>query len=175
MTLYVSNPSKQTLNLNYREPHEDLPARHNRMLAIGAGREEAVPGSAQWNSKQKGDFISQIETYGAHDAAEVHSHITRFSGPLYRDGGLISEDEILMGHDQRVATQELISAEEATRGALGFDRASQSIQKGRQRTARVTGVEVQRERAHYERPSPDDVTFSMEVNPEGGTNIKLPV
>lgn len=167
MTVYLANPSTQHVVFHYREPENGLLA----SVAISPGAQEAI-GHA-WDTAQAGQVIAQIERFGGRDAAESHGRMGRFTGLLYRLDAVVSESEIKSGHAAEVDTRQRRSAAEATKAALSFDRAMNGGKRGR-RPARITQVEVEQLRAPHERPAPDDVAFSVSVDPEGGGNIELP-
>jgi hypothetical protein len=171
MSLYISNPSKQDVVFHYRQP---LPRPDNLLAHVMIPSGSGVEIGKRWSAHQKELVIDQLQVHGARDASEVHSKLGRFLGLLYRDNGQITEGEILMGHDQVVDTQRKRSVTEATRGALAFDRKAQERGRG-QRVAKVTGVEVRQELEKHQRPTGDEVDFSLSIDPEGREDAPLSI
>ena len=155
--------------VQYREPVNNLLA----SVEIMSGCQAEV--GHGWTREQKEKVIRHLEIFGARDAAETHRDMGKFLGLLYRDNGLVSADEIRMGHDAVVETQEQRSATEATRAVLGFDRAvnDKTRAKGR-RVARTTEVEVEQLSTPDQRRTGAEVVFKMAVDPEGRTDVPLP-
>lgn len=171
MSLYVANPSKQHVVFNYRDPVNNLLA----AVEIASGSQVEI-GHA-WNDVQTQNMIAQLERFGARDAAESHGNLGRFLGLLYRDSGVIEVDEIELAHAAVVDTQEKRSIAEATKSGLGFDRAARREAARRKRPpATMTEVSVHQEVAPHERPTGNEVAFSMSVDPVNGRNdVKLPL
>jgi hypothetical protein len=168
MSLYISNPSKQNVTFFYRDPINNLLAR----MDIGSGRQVMV--GAKWTAAEKARVIEQLERFGSRDAAEAHGKMGRFLGLLYRDMAPISTDEILMGHTAMVDTQEQRTVAETTKAALAFDRVTNGAIRG-QRRARQTQVEVIEQLAPHSRPTGNEASFSLTVDPEGRGDIPLTI
>lgn len=168
MALYISNCTTQNFVFNYREPVNKL-LRHVRIPDGG----QVVIGEG-WTAQQQQQVIEQLEVFGGRDAAEVYGKMEKFTGIVYRDCGVISEEEIRLGHDSELKTREERSVAEATKAALGFDRAVRRRSREHP-AARETEVEVAQELPRGQRPKGDEVKFSLSVTPEGRGDVKLPV
>jgi len=165
MPIHIANDTKQHHVVSYRLRGEDSKDLQGPFyLEIPSGRQIDV--GHGWAPRQRQFFIEQIEQQGARDAAEAHAKMGKHLGLLYRDNGVIEEDEIKMGHDQVVDTQERRSAQQATRAAAGFDRAVNGATRGK-RKAKETEVEVEQLNAPHERPKGDEVAFKIGFDSEG--------
>ena len=171
MTLYVSNPSKQDVVFHYRT---NITKDTSGPFAIPIASGTQVLLGIDWTREQKNYVIKQILSQGGADAAEAHGRMGKFTGLLYRDNAPVSVEEIHTAHDEVVKDAEDRSVKAATRSALAFDRKANERGKG-QRLARVTEVEVIEENAPHIRKTGDEVSFKMTIDPEGRTDIKLPV
>lgn len=174
--LCISNTTKQTIRFQYRlvkiRRGEEDPG-HPFLLVIPSGQQ--VEAGHNWTPEQRAYVIRQLEFYGARDAAESYGKMPGFLGLLYRDAAVVSEDEITLGHDAVVKTQEERAVREAVRGALAFDRNSRSeAARQRRRPARITTVEVEEEVPPNSRPTGNEVAFMLSVDPEGRRDVKLP-
>lgn len=175
--LCVSNTTKQTVRFHYRlekvtgghaEPGQTF------LLVIQSGQQVEI--GRNWTPEQRAYVVRQLETFGARDAAESYAQMNGFLGLLYREAAPVSEDEIVLGHAAVVDTQEKRAVREAVRGALAFDRTSRKEAVKRHiRPARVTAVEVEQEIPPHQRPTGDEVSFSMTVDPDGRADVRLPV
>jgi hypothetical protein len=171
--LHISNPSKQDVTFFYRLNEKEEARRGPMALPIPSGRQVQVGQS--WSPPQRAYVIKQLELHGGRDAAETHADMGKFLGLIYRDSARIEGDEIEMAHQALVRTQEQRSAQEATRGALAFDRAAQAPGRGKQRVARVTEMSIKQEVAPGARPTGNEIDFSMSVDPEGRGDAPLPI
>lgn len=169
MSLAIANCTRGPLEFHYREPVNKL----LQVLRIHSGCQEVV--GRTWTPDQKQFVIDQLERFGARDAAEVYRDMGAFHGITYRDQGVISSDEIRLGNEAVVETQQERSVREATRSALGFDRAVRRPGNGRRAAAHTTEVEVRQELAPNERPTGSEVSMQLAVSPEGRSDVKLPV
>lgn len=172
MSLNISNCTKQDFNFHYRLAREEPAGKGPQIAYIPSGGQ--IPIGERWNPEQKAYVIRQLETHGAKDAAEIHASVQRFTGILYRDDGIISEDEIRMGHDQVVDTQERRSATEAMRAVEAFDYGVNARGRG-QRIVKTTEMSIKQEVARGERPTGKEIDFTLSVEPEGRTGIKKPL
>jgi hypothetical protein len=169
VTINVSSASKQHITFFYREPKDNLLA----SVEVASGAQVEI--GHGWNAEQTDKVVQQLERFGARDAAEAHGKMRgKFLGLLYRVHGVISKDEIETGHAQVVTTQQERAASEATKAALGFDRSVNSSGKGR-RNARMTEVIVEQLRAPGQRLTGDEVAMSIQVDPEGRSDVSLPL
>ena len=173
MALYISNNTRQHLVFNFREPVNGK----TRHVEIKSGTQVAL--GDRWSPEQRRAVIDQLVFQtGAVDAAELYGKLTGFEGFSYREDGVISEEEIRMGHEAEMQTREERAVAGATKAALGFDRAVRKREAPGARAnppATETNVEVVQERARGERPRKDDVRFGLSVTPEGRGDVKLPV
>lgn len=169
MSIFLASASKQHITFFYREPKDNLLA----SVEIASGTQTEI--GHGWTMEQKEKVVEQLERFGARDAAEAHGQMKgRFLGLLYRVQGVISTDEIETGHEAVVRTQEERAASEATKAALGFDRAVNKGTRGR-RAARMTEVVVEQLKAPGERATGDEVAMSIQIDPEGRSDVALPV
>lgn len=168
MTLYLANPSTQNHQFQYREPVNNLV----HMVDIGSGRQTEI--GHGWTAEQQARVIAQLERNGARDAAEAHGKMGKFSGLLYRDRGIIEADEIEMAHEAELQTREDRSVTAATAGALGFDHTVRKRSNARP-SARITETKVQQDIAPGARPKGTEVAFDLTVDPDGRSDVKLPV
>lgn len=174
--LCISNTTKHHLQFPYRleKVRKGEPYSHPLQLVIPSGQQVDV--GHRWTAEQRAYVIEQLERYGARDAAESYGQMGQFHGLLYRESAPVSEDEIRLGHEAVVDTQEKRAVREAVRGALAFDRNSRKeVAKRRGRPAQITEVEVKQEVAPNSRPTGNEVAFSLSVDPDGRTDVKLPV
>jgi len=168
MTLYVSNPSRLNWRFAYREPVNNL----MNFIELASGTQTEV--GHKWNAEQQASVIEQLERFGARDAAEAHGRMGKFSGLLYRDRGVISSNEIEMGHEAELVTREERSRSEVVKDALRFDRGARRANKQRP-GAHETQVMVKTELAPGQRPSGDEINFDLTVSPEGRSDVTLPI
>lgn len=168
MTLYLANPSLQRHHFYYREPANNL----INVVELEPGSQTII--GEKWTAGQQARVIQQLEKFGARDAAETHAHMSKFSGLLYRDRGVIESDEIEMGHSAETQTREERSVTAATAGALGFDRVSRKASKVRP-SAKITETTVEQILPPGTRPKGNEVTFGLTVDPEGRSDVALPV
>ena len=171
MTLFLSNPTKQSVTFYYRTDFTHEKGGAPQFVEIAPGTQQ--PLGQSWTKEQMGRVMEQLHRLGARDAAEAHGELEKFTGLLYRHEFPVDSDEIRMAHDKVVDMQQARSATEATRAALGFDRAANAQGRGT-RLAKTTGVEVLQEVGPRERPTGEEVAFSLTVDPEGRSDIKLP-
>ena len=171
MTLYLSNPTKQTVVFYFRTDFTHEKGGAPQFVEIASGKQQELGQS--WSREQMGRVMEQLHRFGARDAAESHGELEKFNGLLYRHDFPVDGNEIQMAHDKVVDMQQARSATEATRAALGFDRAANEKGRGA-RLARTTTVEVEQLINPRDRPTGDEVKFSLTVDPEGHSDIKLP-
>jgi hypothetical protein len=174
MVLYVSNPSRQMVVFYYRTKITN----DNSGPAV-----REIPSGAQielghgWSRDEIEYVIEQIERTGGISAAEAHGRLgARVTGLVYREDHPVDEDEITAANASLEKAGEERSVKQATRGALAFDRAA-NTSKGRtkERLARVTQVEVIEELEPHRHKTGDEVSFKMTVDPDGRSDIDLPV
>ena len=170
MSLFISNPTKQDWTFYYRDLASAPEARLLHQLKVPSGRQVEV--GHGWARDQIAHVVAQLEAAGAHDAAEASRPIAKFQGLLYRVNGQIEEREIVEAHDSVVATQQARSVNEATKAALGFDRALNAQSKGR-RAARSSTVEVIEQLGPHARATGNEVNFSLTVDPDGNQAVRL--
>jgi hypothetical protein len=167
--IYLANPSFQNHHFHFREPVNGLV----NVIEIERGGQQGPIGHG-WTTEQQRKVIEQLERYGARNASDVHGKLTRFSGLLYSDVRIISEDEILAGHEAELETRGERSAMAATKGALAFDRTARTRTRERP-SAMATKVEVRQDIMPGSRPTGNEVEFDIEVTPEGRSDVRLPV
>lgn len=166
--LSLANPSRQNHIFNYREPVNNL-VQHVR---LGEG-ERTIIGHG-WTAEQQAKVIQQLERNGARPATDVSRSMTRFFGLIYSDVRDVTPDEIADGFVAQLQTREDRTAEAATKAALGFDRSAR--QESRQRPkARTTETTVEQELVRGQRPTGKEVAFGLIVDPDGRSDVKLPV
>lgn len=171
MSLYVSNPSKQDVVFHYRT---DVTRDTSGPFAIPIASGSQVMLGHNWTREQKDYVIRQILNQGGADAAEAHGRMGKFTGLLYRDNHPVSVDEIQTAHEEVVHDAEDRSVKAATRSALAFDKSANARGRG-QRLARVTEVEILEEKAPHDRRTGDETSFKLTVDPDGRTDVKMPV
>lgn len=171
--LYLSNPSKQTHTFYYRTGGGAQLAN----VEIPSGAQVPLNQDNRWTEKDFEDVLRHIHVYGGREASDTHRPMPKFTGLLYRLGAVVKEDEIVEAHEAVVANQEQRSATEATRAALGFDRAANKAagKHGKQRSVKTTQVEVIQELEKHQRPTGDEVHFDVSIDPEGRSDAGLPV
>lgn len=168
MSLCVANCTKQNLVFHYRDPRHNL-LRH---VTIPSGMQHDL--DEGWSAEETGRVVAQLERFGAKPTVSLNTDLSKFTGILYSDVRVIQTDEIAVAHEAVVGMQEGRSATEATRAALGFDRAARTP-RGRP-GAKVTEVEVIEQSDPREKPRKGAVEFSIAVDPEKGrSDVKLPV
>jgi hypothetical protein len=168
MDLYITNTTKQNLDFHYRlSVHKGQSAPHVR---IASGTQIEMKNVAESDARE---IVRQLEKYGARDAAEAHGALGTFAGILYRFGNPVDVEEIHMGHDAVVDTQEKRSVAETQKSALGFDHVVQAIGRKGQRVAKETSVEIVERGDPREKPTGKEIDFKVSVNPEGGSALKL--
>lgn len=166
--LYLSNATTQKWTFRYRELRgtRATPASQAYTIFLHPGGQKTI----QCDPDKKAYIIEQLEAAGAHDAAEVHRRVSKFHGLMYRDGGQISGDEIMMGHDSVQVMQKDRSVEQAVTSALAADRATNPV-RGQRRT-KSTVIEVEQALRPGQRPTGNEVAFSLAVDTEeGGTKL----
>lgn len=172
MTIYISNPSRQTVVFYYRRAvTKDTSGPSSVTIFSG----EQVELGRQWSRDEHAYVIEQIERHGGANAAEAHGRMgSRFTGMLYREVHPVDQDEIVTAHESVKAAAEERSVTQATRGALAFDQVVNNTGKrgSRQRLARVTEVEVIQELMPHTKPTGDEVHFKMSVDPQGSSDAR---
>jgi len=169
MTLYVSNPTHQSWTVPYRV-HPDFQIL--RQFTLGRGQQTEI--GHGWTAEQQAEVIRQLEAHGARDAAEAHGKMGSFTSLLYRDRGVIETAEIEMAHDADTLTREERSRTQAVRGALAFDNAARKPAAARP-PARVTETTVEEQVPRGTRRKGGEVAFNLSVDPDGRSDVKLPV
>jgi hypothetical protein len=170
MPLAIANSTKQSLDFQFREPANNLERREH----VPSGQQIVIGHS--WSLEQTKKVISQLQRIGARDAAEIRgNNLGAFSGYSYRYDGVVTTEEIEIGHAAVVDTQTDRSIRQTTRSALGFDRTGRRPDRGRRVNATVSEVEVRQELGPYERPTGKEVNFKIAVDPEGRSDIDLPI
>jgi hypothetical protein len=168
MTLYVANPSTQTHHFHFREPVNNL----INVVMLGSGRQTEI--GHGWDPSQQAKVIEQLVRFGARDAAEAHGKMGKFNGLLYRDRGAIEENEIEMAHEAEMQTREERSVAAATTGALAFDHTVRARSRNRP-SALVTETKVLQDVAPGTKRRGTEVDFDLTVDPEGRSDVNLPV
>jgi hypothetical protein len=169
MPIHIANCTKQTLRYCYRPPEHHQPL----IVTIPSGQQALI--GQNWSEPQMGAVITHMERHGFRPASEANSRLKEFSGVFYRIEKPVTESQIHTGHDALVEHQQHRSAQEATRGALAFDSATRDPKDRRRRLARVTEVSVKQDIPPREKPTGDEVNFSLSVDPNGRADAKLPV
>lgn len=166
MTLYIANTTKQHWNHSFRVPEMNRPV----FVRIESGTQIEL--GKNWGSEQTECIIRQLEKFGARRASEVSGKLENFPGIFYSHR-VISEDDIVAGHEAVVDGQERRSASEATRSALAFDVATRDKKGKGRRLAKVTEVEVRQDIPRNEKPTGKEVNLSISVSEDGSSSDKL--
>ena len=167
MSIYLANPSYQNHHFHYREPVNNL----INVIEIERGGQVEI--GHGWDAEQRKKVIQQLERHGARHAVETHGNPRRFTGLLYNDVRIISEDEIEAAHEAELQTREDRSVAAATNGVRAFDKAARTRTRERP-SARETKVEVRQDIMPGVRPNGNEVQFDIEVSPEGRADVLLP-
>ena len=172
MTIYLSNPTKQNYVFHYRLWAERAEDRLLRHVAIPSGGQAEI--GQGWSPDQTNRVLEQLHLHGAREVSDMWTgNAGGFLGLTYRLDKVIKSEEIHAAHAKVVETQEKRSAAEATKAALGFDRSLNQGGRG-QRRVKVSGVEVQQQVGPHDRPTGEEVNFSLSVDPEGRSDVRLP-
>jgi hypothetical protein len=168
MILNIANDTKQNWVFHYRLRGDPGSMPGPFALEIPTGRQ------AQLNLSNDDVFyvIEQLERHGGRDANDLQRPVGKHLGLLYRVQAVVTSDEIQIGHAHVVDTQERRSATEATKAALGFDRAANQMGRGR-RAAKVTQVEVEQLVDPRERRTGNEVMFRMGVDTDGTEAVPI--
>lgn len=169
MPIHIANCTKQNVRYFYRAPEQSQP----KFIELPSGHQGII--GHGWSEQQMRSVISHMERHGFRPASESSSRLTEFTGVFYRIEKPVTENQIHTGHDALVEHQERVSAQEATRGALAFDGATRDPKNRKKRLARVTEVSVKQDVPPREKPTGNEVNFSLSVDPEGRSDVKLPV
>jgi hypothetical protein len=169
MPIHIANCTKQTLRYCYRAPEQTQP----KFIEIPSGHQSII--GHGWSEPQMRAVVGHMERHGFRPASESNSRLQEFAGVFYRIEKPVTETQIHTGHDALVESQQKRSAQEATRSALAFDSATRDPKNRKKRLARVTEVSVKQDVPPREKPTGDEVNFSLSVDPEGRSDVKLPV
>lgn len=171
MTLFVSNPSRQQVEFHYRTAiTKDTSSPQVAIIPYGC----QVEIGWGWTPEQQAYVIEQIERAGG-AAADVAKGIEKFTGLLYREARPVSVEEIEIANEKVEEDAQDRSIAQAMRGVAAFDRvANQNQGKQKGRLARSTTVEVIQEMAPHEHRTGKEVEFSLTVDPEGRSDIRVP-
>lgn len=179
MTICISNTTKQHFRFHYRL---GAASRSAGYAGVGGAQLLLIPSGKQieigndWSEDERAYFIRQLERAGGRDAAEVHGPVDTFHGLLFRDDHPISEDEIRLGHDAVVKTQEKVSVSEALRAAVGHaGNMDHGSKRRKQAPARRSSVSMTEEVSGQNAPTGDEVSFDIEVGPDGDPKANLPI
>lgn len=165
--IYLANTTKQHWNHCYRAPESN----RAQMVQIPSGQQAMI--GQQWTKEQTDAVLVELEKFGARPAIDTNGKLDKFPGLLYSTSKPISEHQIHAGHEAVVEHQEKRSAEEAVRSAKAFD-VSTRAQKGRgKRLAKVTGVEVHQDLPRGQRPTGNEVDFSVTVDESASSDLKI--
>lgn len=172
---YIANSTRQDFWFHYRLPGDGPKEKWGGPfpLLIPSGQQRSI--SRDLSPDEKKAIIMQLEKHGAHDAAEAHAKIPGFMGLLYRDEGIISEDEIVLGHEEVKKAVQDRSVKTAVRGALGFDSSARRGAGRKTPPARETQFEIRQDTAPGSRPTGDEVAMDIIVSPDGRTDVSVPV
>ncbi len=168
MTLYISNPSRQDVVFYFRTAITKDNSGPSSVSIRSGGQVEV---GHNWSKEETGYVIQQILRAGGADAAEAHGSMgSTFTGLLYREKAPVSKDEIITANESVEEAGKKRSAEQATRGALAFDRSANQGQ--RERKVKTTTVEVHQQLPPHQRPTGDEVHFEMSVDPDGTADVR---
>ena len=165
--LYIANTTKQNLRHFYRV----FEHAQSRFVDIPSGTQ--VPLGANWTKEQTDAVIQNLERYGARRASEAGRKMEKFHGILYSVDKPVNESQIILGHENVVEMQKRRSADEAIKGAKAMDIAARPRGNRKERLAKVTGVEVVQDLPRNQKPTGDEVKFSLEVTPDGQPDVKI--
>lgn len=168
MALYLANTTKQHWNHCFRPPE----ATRFHMVQIPSGQQVEL--GHNWSKDQMEAVIRDLERFGARPVVDANGKMDNFPGLLYSTTKPISEDKIVAGHDAVVEAQEKRSASEATRSALAFDSTTRANKGRGKRLAKVTEVEVKQDLPRNQKPTGNEVNFSVGVSEDGRSDLKLP-
>ena len=165
--IYLSNPTRQNWVFNYRTPAKLLAA-----TEIPAGQQVEI--GKGWTPEQTEGVVTQMRRAGFRETSEFNGRVNKFLGLLFRIDTPVQSDQIYQANDVVTATQRQRSVDETVKSAAAFDRnANRKSQSGR--LARVTQTEVIQELGPHDRPTGDEVAFSMTVDADTGTsNLAMP-
>lgn len=172
MTLFVSNPHRQQCEFHFRTGVTKDSSGPSMVVIPSGGQVEIGHG---WTKHQIAYVIEQIERAGGGNAALAHGRMGRFTGLLYRESNPVDEDEIVTANKAVEEAAQQRSVEQATRSAVAFDRVAnknQGRQKGR--LAKSTTVEIVQELEPHAHRTGDEVEFSLTVDPEGRSDVRVP-
>jgi hypothetical protein len=169
MTIYISNSTRQHWTHFYRQPES---AKMHVVNIPSGGQVEIGKG---WNTLQTQYVVDHLETFGARQSHQVNGKIEDFTGLLYRVDKVVTENQIIAGHDAVIDNIEKRSASEATKAALGFDAAFRDRKSGGKRGAKMTGVTVKQDIDKRQKPTGAEVSFDLEVSEDGHSDVKLPI
>ena len=165
--LYVANCTKQTWRFCFRMPETGKEV----WVDIKSGQQEEI--SKGMSAAGIANVINHLERHGARDHADGKLKPEDFDGYLYSLNKPIHEDKIFMAHDVVVDKQEKRSVDEAVKSALGYERSNRDKKSGK-RLAKVSEVEVIQDVPSRQKPTGDEVRFSLAVAEDGNDNFKLP-
>ena len=163
MPLYITNTTKQRHVMPIRKEGQSqlVP------LIIESGGQLEIS-ERDWAEAHLVMLIAELERrYNAIDIGETSRHPEGYSGIAYRWDKPATESQIHAGHEIVVTNQEKTSAAEATKAALGYDRA---VNKGTKtkRISEMTAVEVVQDSDPRTGPSGKEIVFGLQVDPTGG-------
>lgn len=168
--IYIANTTKQHWHHCFRLPETNKSV----MMEIPSGHQVEVVESKHWTKEQIDSFIANLERFGARAAVDLNGKLDKFPGLLYSTTRPLTEDQIHHGHDAVVEAQEKRSAEEAVRSAKGFDVATRAQGKVRgKRLAKVTEVEVKQDLPPNQKPTGNEVAFSVSVDESAHSDLKI--
>jgi hypothetical protein len=166
MSLYIANATKQNWRFWYRLPE----AKDRQFIQIASGTQVMV--GVQWTASETDYVVKELEKLGARPASDTNRKLDSGDGILYRLNKVISEDEIVEGHQAVVEHQQERAVNEAVKSAAAFDIASREGKSARgRRLAKVSEVSVKQDLPRGQRPTGNEVNFNLSVTPDGNETV----
>ena len=162
MPIYLANTTRQTIRFSYRVPGIDKVM----WVLIPSGRQEQLDKTLKFDSDQTASIVQQMERYGARESSQVNRRLKDFDGLLYNLSKPVKENDFEIGNAALIHHQEERSVSEAVIAARTFDAAT-TQDKGRQRLAKTTAVEIIEDAKPGAKPTGDEIRSEIEISPQG--------
>lgn len=159
--LFIANCTKQNFHFVFRIPEFRTPSR----VEIPSGQQRNLAKEFNLNAKQIEAVVKQCERFGFRRVDEISRKVENFSGFLY-SAKTVTSDNISCAHEIKEDCQNLISAQEATKGVLAFDKGSRD--KSGKRLASEVEVEVIEQEDPRQRKKDKKVHMKMGISEKGG-------
>jgi len=158
--MYIANTTKQHYRPNFRVPER------TRIHVVNIPSGQQVKVGDDWNAAQTDSVVKQLEVFGARPARDASGKLQKYSGLLYSLDKPIPVGKIEAAHEALVNEQDQRSADELTKGALGFDAALRD-KRTRRRGAKVTSLEVSQDVPPFSKATGKEIKFGVTVTPDG--------